>query len=190
MSARELIFLTRSRRTQKKIFNNSFTLAIPWSVATLGHLRESWREPCELAVATAYFNLGGYGLLADELDYPAKVRILLGAEPPDPERRGRRLEDHDMAFVCGPERQQQTHEALMLAGIHDQIARADMPTTLPALRHVPHRRRIVPLPPKLIRDNYIGPQITEFAIDATPASWSIERSAGRVGSAKGIRTPI
>jgi superfamily II DNA or RNA helicase len=59
----------------------------------LAHLRESWKEPCELAVATAYFNLGGYGLLADELDYPAKVRILLGAEPPDPERRVRRLDD-------------------------------------------------------------------------------------------------
>jgi superfamily II DNA or RNA helicase len=46
-----------------------------------------------LAIATAYFNLGGYSLLADELDYPARVRILLGAEPPDPERRVRRLED-------------------------------------------------------------------------------------------------
>jgi superfamily II DNA or RNA helicase len=59
----------------------------------LAYLRESWKEPCELAVATAYFNLGGYSLLADELDHPARVRILLGAEPPDPERRVRRLED-------------------------------------------------------------------------------------------------
>jgi hypothetical protein len=59
----------------------------------LAYLRESWKDPYELAVATAYFNLGGYGLLADELDHPAKVRILLGAEPPDPERRVRRLED-------------------------------------------------------------------------------------------------
>jgi superfamily II DNA or RNA helicase len=59
----------------------------------LGLLRESWREPYELAVATAYFNLGGYSLLADELDHPARVRILLGAEPPDPERRVRRLKD-------------------------------------------------------------------------------------------------
>jgi superfamily II DNA or RNA helicase len=59
----------------------------------LAYLRDSWKEPYELAVATAYFNLGGYGLLADELDHPAGVRILLGAEPPDPERRVRRLED-------------------------------------------------------------------------------------------------
>jgi hypothetical protein len=73
----------------------------------LAHLRESWKEPCELAVATAYFNLGGYSLLASELDHPASVRILLGAEPPDPERRVRRLED-------GRERseRQRVHRAL------------------------------------------------------------------------------
>jgi hypothetical protein len=73
----------------------------------LAYLRESWREPYELAVATAYFNLGGYSLLADELDHPASVRILLGAEPPDPERRVRRLED-------GRERseRQRVHRAL------------------------------------------------------------------------------
>jgi superfamily II DNA or RNA helicase len=59
----------------------------------LGYLRSSWKEPYELAIATAYFNLGGYALLADELDHPARIRILLGAEPPDPERRIRRLGD-------------------------------------------------------------------------------------------------
>lgn len=59
----------------------------------LAYLRESWKEPYELAIATAYFNLGGYALLANELDHPRRVRILLGAEPPDPERRVRRLDD-------------------------------------------------------------------------------------------------
>ena len=59
----------------------------------LAGLREGLREPYELSVATAYFNLGGYQLVADELDHPGRVRVLLGAEPPAPERRVRRLED-------------------------------------------------------------------------------------------------
>jgi superfamily II DNA or RNA helicase len=59
----------------------------------LAYLREAWKEPYELAIATAYFNLGGYCLLADELDHPGRVQILLGAEPPDPERRVRKLDD-------------------------------------------------------------------------------------------------
>jgi phosphatidylserine/phosphatidylglycerophosphate/cardiolipin synthase-like enzyme len=59
----------------------------------MAYLRESWKEPYELAIATAYFNLGGYSLLADELDHPKRVQILLGAEPPDPERRVRKVDD-------------------------------------------------------------------------------------------------
>ena len=59
----------------------------------LAYLRESWKEPYELAIATAYFNLGGYSLLADELDHPKGVQILLGAEPPDLERRIRKVDD-------------------------------------------------------------------------------------------------
>ena len=58
----------------------------------LEHLRTSLVQPYELDVATAYFNLGGWQLVAEELDHPARVRILLGAEPPDPERRVRRLD--------------------------------------------------------------------------------------------------
>ena len=53
------------------------------------YLRESLKEPYELAIATAYFNLGGYQLLADELDHPRSIRLLVGAEPPDSERRVR-----------------------------------------------------------------------------------------------------
>ncbi len=42
-------------------------------------------------IATAYFNLGGYELLADSLDQVIGARILLGAEPGKPENRPRRL---------------------------------------------------------------------------------------------------
>jgi hypothetical protein len=59
----------------------------------LALLRETWKEPYELAVATAYFNLGGYSLLANELDHPRRVQILLGAEPIAPERRIRKIDD-------------------------------------------------------------------------------------------------
>ena len=59
----------------------------------LGFLRENRKHPYDLAIATAYFNLGGYQLLANELDHPRTVRILLGAEPPIPERRVRGLDE-------------------------------------------------------------------------------------------------
>lgn len=44
-----------------------------------------------LDVATAYFNVGGYSLLADALDQVKGVRLLLGAEPTPPENRLRAL---------------------------------------------------------------------------------------------------
>jgi hypothetical protein len=44
-----------------------------------------------LDVATAYFNVGGYQLLADSLDGLDGVRILIGAEPDDRDRRVRHL---------------------------------------------------------------------------------------------------
>ena len=45
-----------------------------------------------LNIATAYFNVGGYSLLANSLDRLNGVRILLGAEPTPPERRRRKLD--------------------------------------------------------------------------------------------------
>ncbi|MCD9624216.1 SNF2-related protein [Rhabdothermincola salaria] len=45
----------------------------------------------EVRISTAYFNPGGYSLLADQLDNAAKVRLLLGVEPELPERRVRSL---------------------------------------------------------------------------------------------------
>jgi hypothetical protein len=47
----------------------------------LDWLNETWRKPVELAVSTAYFNPGGFGLLADRLERLGKVRLLLGADP-------------------------------------------------------------------------------------------------------------
>jgi Helicase conserved C-terminal domain/PLD-like domain/SNF2-related domain len=60
--------------------------------AHLAHLRTTLVKPPELAIATAYFNVGGYRLLADELDHPAHIRLLLGAEP-DATMHLRRLEE-------------------------------------------------------------------------------------------------
>ena len=46
-----------------------------------------------LDIASAYFNVGGYALLADSLDRLNGARVLLGAEPAPPERRPRSLGD-------------------------------------------------------------------------------------------------
>ncbi len=59
--------------------------------AYLQFLRETWSEAPQMSIATAYFNPGGYGLLANELDHPSKVRLLLGADPQVPEQRVRPL---------------------------------------------------------------------------------------------------
>src|SRR4051794_28129637 len=39
------------------------------------------KEDYEVWIATAYFNPGGYGLLADELERVSDARLLIGAEP-------------------------------------------------------------------------------------------------------------
>ena len=47
----------------------------------LGGLRTRLVQPPDLAIATAYFNPGGFSLLAEELEQVGRVRLLLGAEP-------------------------------------------------------------------------------------------------------------
>ena len=47
----------------------------------LGGLRSRLIHPPSLAIATAYFNPGGFALLAEELEQVGGVRLLLGAEP-------------------------------------------------------------------------------------------------------------
>jgi hypothetical protein len=44
-------------------------------------LREKFRETPAIAIATAYINVGGFSLLADELEKAPRIRLLLGAEP-------------------------------------------------------------------------------------------------------------
>lgn len=44
-------------------------------------VREDFKEAPPLAIATAYINLGGFSLIADELEEAPLVRLLLGAEP-------------------------------------------------------------------------------------------------------------
>ena len=55
--------------------------------ALRGHLDwlgQTYAQPVELAIATGYFNPGGFALIADRLERLPKVRLLLGAEPTPP----------------------------------------------------------------------------------------------------------
>ena len=47
----------------------------------LEHSRTAFAITPEVAIATAYFNAGGFSLIADELEKSPRVRLLLGAEP-------------------------------------------------------------------------------------------------------------
>ena len=55
--------------------------------ALLAGLQNLWAIQPDVAIATAYFNPGGFNLLADELERTACVRLLLGAEPSAAEDR-------------------------------------------------------------------------------------------------------
>jgi len=44
-------------------------------------LREQGQLVFSLDIATAFFNVPGFDLLADEFCHTAKIRLLLGAEP-------------------------------------------------------------------------------------------------------------
>lgn len=77
---------------------NSLDRAIARHLQALG--RES-ALPWGLDIATAFFNVGGFNLIAGDLGNLAKVRLLLGAEPkPEAERRPREPSDPpDPAFT-------------------------------------------------------------------------------------------
>ncbi len=47
----------------------------------LSGAREEYASPPDVAIATAYLNPAGFGLLADELERTPKARLLIGAEP-------------------------------------------------------------------------------------------------------------
>lgn len=52
-------------------------------------LREELKKPPDLAIATAYLNPGGFGLIADEVEAAPVVRLLLGADPHPARSNGR-----------------------------------------------------------------------------------------------------
>jgi hypothetical protein len=60
--------------------------------AHLEHLLWKYAQPFELAISTAYFNPGGFSLLAEMLEKIGTVRLVLGAEPEGPERELRQLD--------------------------------------------------------------------------------------------------
>ncbi|MXX44069.1 MAG: helicase [Acidimicrobiales bacterium] len=57
----------------------------------ISHAATGFVGGASVDIATAYFNVGGYSLLADALDQATGVRLLLGAEPLPPENRRRAL---------------------------------------------------------------------------------------------------
>ena len=61
-------------------------------------LREQLAQPPTIAIATAYLNAQGFALLAEELEQAPGVRLLIGAEPQQPEERlfSRRRSDRDL----------------------------------------------------------------------------------------------
>ncbi|WP_419918921.1 helicase-related protein [Candidatus Poriferisocius sp.] len=71
-------------------------------------------------IATAYFNVGGYSLLADALDGATGVRLLLGAEPTQPENRRRHLQVEPVQ----PERAERNRLRAALDG-HEQNLRIE-----------------------------------------------------------------
>ena len=73
-----------------------------------------------LDIATAYFNVGGYSLLADSLDHLTGARLLLGAEPTPPENRLRTLGEES----ARPERAARARLQQALEG-HEQVLRTD-----------------------------------------------------------------
>lgn len=55
-------------------------------------LLDTWRKPFELSISTAYFNPGGFGLLATNLEHVELVRVMVGADPGRAYEPVRRLE--------------------------------------------------------------------------------------------------
>ena len=51
-------------------------------------IREKFAQSPNLAIATAYINPAGFGILADELEKAPHVRLLVGAEPEEELVRG------------------------------------------------------------------------------------------------------
>jgi hypothetical protein len=58
-------------------------------------IANKWSAPFTIAIATAYINPGGFGLLEEALHRAQSVRLLIGAEPEPPVARIRHLSDDE-----------------------------------------------------------------------------------------------
>ena len=108
-------------------------------VATLrGHLdwlAATYARPVEVSIASGYFNPEGFGLLADQLEWLARVRLLLGAEPtPPPAKPRRRLGEAFQRYDARVVREavQRNTEGLL----HDSDLREFSPGTEAAVRRL------------------------------------------------------
>ena len=87
--------LASSRRYEPKpdlAINSAHRTVADALTGFIDHAATGFVGGATIDIATAYFNVGGYSLLADSLDRMNGVRILLGAEPTPPERRRRKLD--------------------------------------------------------------------------------------------------
>lgn len=82
--------------------------------AIRGHLQyllETWQNPPEVAIASAYFNPEGFEILADPLERMARIRLLLGAEPDSRPRAIRQLSQD-----ASPQQEERTRVRRALEG--------------------------------------------------------------------------
>ena len=86
----------------------------------ISHAATTFVGGARLDIATAYFNIGGYALLADSLAETSGVRLLLGAEPTQPENRPRALAGESVI----PERAARTRLEKSLEG-HERSLETD-----------------------------------------------------------------
>ncbi|GAB48246.1 hypothetical protein MOPEL_069_00010, partial [Mobilicoccus pelagius NBRC 104925] len=76
-------------------------------------LRQNKVTPPPVAIATAYINPGGFGLLAGELEQAPRVRLLLGAEPE--QEAVRAVSAHDAAMDSRIDAAVEQHDAWLAA---------------------------------------------------------------------------
>ena len=81
-------------------------------------LREQLAQAPSIAIATAYLNAQGFGLLAEELERAPHVRLLIGAEPQQPEERlfARRPTDDELLKKAIADHERGLHDERDLAG--------------------------------------------------------------------------
>jgi hypothetical protein len=85
-------------------------------------LREQLANPPTIAIATAYINAQGFDLLSEELGRAPRVRLLIGAEPQQPEERlfSRRPTDEELLTKAVDDHERGLHEERDLAGFSVQ----------------------------------------------------------------------